>query len=229
MKNFDISKTASFDVDPQYTFTPACPDELPVPGGDAIADALNAQSQFARIRVGSKDAHYPSATWVATERSPQFSSVGTEDVDIRWNLHAVPGTKGFQLLAGLPEPRDYDYFIWKGIEPDMHPYGACYHTLDWKNNPKSTGVIEYFKCHNIENVIVGGLATDYCVKNTVLQLIDAGFNVVLNLSACRGIAQSTIDNAISEMLDAGAVVENDVTNPTYCTFFKINNDFDVGI
>ena len=36
-----------------------------------------------------------------------------------WPLHCVPSTKGFELISGLPHPKDYDYFIWKGIEPDM--------------------------------------------------------------------------------------------------------------
>ncbi len=58
------------------------------------------------------------------------------------------------------------------------PYGACYHDL---KNTLSTGVIEYLKCHNIiTTVICGGLATDYCVKNTVLQLRQVGFEVILN-------------------------------------------------
>lgn len=219
MIQFDKNVTASFDVDPQYTFTPVCPNELAVPGGDEIAQGLNDQATLARVRVGSKDAHYPSATWVANEQNPQFSVVGSEDVDIRWNLHAVPGTRGFELLDGLPSPRDYDFFVWKGIEPDMHPYGACYHTLDWKNKPKSTGVIEYLKCNGIENVIVGGLATDYCVKNTALQLRLAGFNVVLNLDACRGIAPDTIADAIAEMEAVGIVVEQNVMTPTKCEFY----------
>ena len=38
---------ASFDIDAQNTFTPVCPDELPVAEGDTIAPALTAQAQFA--------------------------------------------------------------------------------------------------------------------------------------------------------------------------------------
>ena len=208
--SFDFATTASFDVDPQNTFTPRCPAELAVPGGDTIVVALNAQATLARLRVGSKDAHAPNASWVATPEQPMFSSVGTPDVDIRWNAHAVIGTYGFELLEGLPHPRDYDFFVWKGIEPDMHPYGACYHTLDWKNNPKSTGVIEYLKVQGIRTVIVGGLATDYCVKNTALQLADAGFNVVLNLASSRGIAPDTIAAALDDMRAAGITIVDNV-------------------
>lgn len=194
---------ASFDIDAQNCFTPVCPDELPVPEGAEIVGELNAQAAYAVCRVGSKDAHSPQAVWVATAEQPQFSPVEGRDVDIRWNVHAVPGSKGFELIDGLPHPADYDYFVWKGIEPDMHPYGACYHDL---GNRMSTGVIEYLRARGITHVLAGGLATDYCVKTTVLQLLDAGFAVVLNQAACRGIAPETTESALAEMQAQGATL-----------------------
>lgn len=206
MKALNRKQTAAFDVDAQYTFTPECPDELPVAGGAGIVKALNKQAELASIRVGSKDAHSPKAIWVADENKPMFSPVEGENVDIAWNQHAVPGTKGFELIDGLPKPIDYDFFVWKGIELDLHPYGACYHDL---NDKMSTGVIEYLKMNGMENVIVGGLATDYCVKTTAFQLLNAGFRVIVNLEACRGVAQDTVDAAIEEMKEAGIeIVEN---------------------
>lgn len=199
--------TASFDVDAQKTFTPLCPDQLPVPGGDEIAQSLNTQASFARLRIASKDAHSPKAKWVADEDHPQFSPViGFPHLDIHWKQHAVPGTDGFDLLDGLPHPGDYDFFVYKGIEPDMHPYGACYHNT----NKQSTGVIEFLKCNGIRNVIVGGLATDYCVKNTALELQAAGFQVILNLAACRGIDETTIVPALAAMRAAGVIIVDDV-------------------
>lgn len=200
-------RVASFDVDPTNCFTPLCPDELPVPEGTEIVSELNAQAGLADWRVGSKDAHSPHAVWVADDNRPQFSPVEGSNVDIRWNLHAVPGTFGFRLIDGLPAVTDYDFFVWKGIEPDMHPYGACYHDLA---NRMSTGVIEWLRCNGIEVVIVGGLATDYCVKTTVLQLLRAGLRVVVNLGACRGIAPNTVAGAVSEMREAGAVMVSGV-------------------
>lgn len=192
--------TASFDVDAQKGFTPICPGELPVPGGDEIAAALNEQAAYAKIRVGSKDAHSPAAVWVATQNDPQFSPILARDADIHWNRHCEVGTEGFELLDGLPHPMDYNFFVYKGLERDVHPYGACYHNLDWNSsNRVSTGVIQFLNERRIDTVIVGGLATDYCVKTTALQLVEAGFGVVVNLKACRGIAQATIDAAIAEM------------------------------
>jgi nicotinamidase/pyrazinamidase len=195
------SLVASFDVHAQYSFTPECEDELPVAEGTEIVTELNSQAQLASVRIGSKEAHHPNAIWVASKEYPQFSSIVGENVDIRWNAHARVGTKGFELLAGLPKITDYDYFVWQGIELDMHPYGACYHDLAEK---LSTGVIEFLKCKNIMTIIVGGLATDYCVKTTVLQLIRAGFDVIVNLGACRGIHEKTIADAIDEMQSVGA-------------------------
>lgn len=198
----DISKVASFDIDAQNTFTPVCPNELPVPQGDQIADELNKQARRSSLRVGSKDAHSPKAVWVATDEKPQFSQIENEpNADIRWVEHAVPGTKGFELIFGLPDVTEYDFFVWKGVEPNMHPYGACYHDLA---NTISTGVIEFLHLKGIKTVIAGGLATDYCVKTTVLQLLNAGFEVIVNLGACRGIAEETVNQAMEEMKKGGA-------------------------
>ncbi|MBL1376517.1 isochorismatase family protein [Zobellella iuensis] len=193
---------ASLDVDAQYTFTPVCPDELPVAGGDEIADELNRQATFAGYRLGTKDAHSPHALWLANEQHPPFTPIaGADHMDIRWPRHAVPGTKGFELLAGLPHPADYDFFVWKGVEPDMHPYGACYHDLAER---QSTGLIEFLRSNQVSTVLVGGLATDYCVHRTVLQLLAAGFTVVVNRSAIRGVADESSRHTIAEMIQLGA-------------------------
>lgn len=197
-------RTAAFDVDAQNTFTPVCPQELPIAGGTEIVDELNAQARFARLRLGSKDAHSPQAVWVADADNPPLSPIeGEPNADIRWPVHAVPGTTGFELIDGLPDVASYDFFVWKGVEPNMHPYGACYHDLA---NRMSTGVIEYLKGQGIDTVLIGGLATDYCVKNTALQLHEAGFRVIINLAAARGVAPETTTEALEEMRAANITI-----------------------
>lgn len=200
---------ASFDVDAQNTFTPVCPDELPVKGGTEIADELNAQAEFACLRVASRDAHTRSALWLNDENHGTLSPIeGYPDLDVHWPAHAIIGTKGFDFIDGL-DPAKYDFQVFKGIEIDKHPYGACYHDL---KNTLSTGVIEFLKCHNITTVICGGLAIDYCVKNTVLQLKAAGFDVILNKAACRSIAPDTSAAAMEEMKAAGVTFIESVTD-----------------
>lgn len=203
--NLNKNQIAAFDIDAQQTFTPLCPDELPVAGGDGIAAELNAQAQFASLRVASRDAHSPKAVWIANaEHAPLTPVTGYADSDLYWPSHAIVGTKGFEFIPGL-DPKAYTFQVYKGIEPDKHPYGACYHDL---KDTLSTGVIEFLQSRGIKAVICGGLATDYCVKNTVLQLVRAGFTVILNLAACRGIAPDTVAAALDEMRGAGVIIVN---------------------
>jgi nicotinamidase/pyrazinamidase len=200
-------RVASFDVDAQRTFTPLCPDELPVAGGDEIASELNRQAQLARWRLGSKDAHSPKAVWV-TDDADRVGKPGVpgDNVEEHWPVHAVPGTEGFELVPGLPRPAEYDFFVWKGVELDMHPYGACYHDIA---ETMSTGVIEWLRARDVSHVLVGGLATDFCVRATARQLAETGFDVVLNRAACRGIAEDSTRDALEELNKAGVRIVAD--------------------
>jgi len=201
MKLPEKQRVASFDVDSQRTFTPLCPDELPVEEGDKIGPELKRQAGFAAYRLGSKDSHSPKAVWV-TEDPGKIGKPGVEgdNVEEHWPVHAVPGTEGFELIPGLPRPAEYDFFVWKGVELDMHPYGACYHDIPER---MSTGVIEWLKAREVTHVLVGGLATDFCVWATARQLQQAGFQVVLNRAATRGIADDSVEQALEAMERAG--------------------------
>ncbi len=194
--------TVSFDVDPQRGFTPLCPQELPVVGGDQIVAELNAQAKMARLRIVSKDCHPPQAPWVAKSPAEIMQPVVGDypNLDIKWPAHCVVGSVGNQLLPGLPSEAAYDLVIEKGCDPEMHPYGACYHDL---GESISTGVIEWLRDNEVTTVVLGGLATDYCVKTTALQLVHSGLRVIVNLAACRGVAADTSAQAVDELRAAG--------------------------
>jgi len=200
----DRRRVASFDVDAQCTFTPLCPGELPVPEGDEIAGALNRQAGLAGWRLGSKDSHSPDAVWVTDEPERVGQpGVAAENANEFWPVHAVPGTRGFELLPGLPKPAEYDFFVWKGVELDMHPYGACYHDLA---ECISTGVIEFLRQHGIDTVLVGGLAADFCVKATAIQLARAGLRTILVRESTRGITADGVVQAEAAMARAGVEI-----------------------
>ena len=194
----------SIDVDAQKTFSPLCPQELPVAEGDTIGAELNAQAALADLRVMSKDAHSPSAKWIVDKAVDMLQPTGLPNADLTWVPHAIVGTPGFELLDGLPAATGYDYCVWKGVDPEFHPYGACFHDIDEK---LSTGLLEWLHSKQAQTVIVGGLATDYCVKTTVLQLLKGGaWQVIVNAAACRGIAPDTTEAAWNEMMAHGAIV-----------------------
>ncbi|GAB2707993.1 isochorismatase family protein [Aliiglaciecola sp. 3_MG-2023] len=198
------SKIASINVDPQKGFTPICPDELPVEEGDQIVPELLAQNALADFIIGSSDAHCEQALFRVERDEDQFQSLDYANTDCTFKMHCRPGTKGFELLDGLPSATEYDFFVWKGVAPDLHPYGACYHDLAEK---LSTGIIEYLVFNNVDTVIVGGLATDYCVATTAIQLQDSKrFNVVLNLGACRGITPEGVKQQLALMEAKGITI-----------------------
>ncbi len=96
--------------------------------------------------------------------------------------------------------------VRKGVEPDLHPYGACYHDLAER---RSTGVIEYLKVQEVGAVIVGGLALDYCVKTTARQLRQAGFKVLPYLPACRALTQEGAISACGALAAEGVILCGD--------------------
>ena len=197
-------KTASLFVDAQNGFTPLCPDELPINEGHLIVDELLKIKTLASLSLASGDEHPSEALYFSDEENPQFSPAPEgKDMDIRWNAHCVKGTFGADLIEGLPRKDEYDLYISKGEEKNKHPYGMCYHDLA---NTETTGAIEFLKEKKIETVLVGGLATDYCVANSVKQLLNANFNVIVNLAACRGADPKTTEEAIKEMKDLGAII-----------------------
>lgn len=199
----------AIDVDAQRTFSPLCPNELPVSQGDEIVEELNKQAKLADFRVMTKDAHSQHAVWAVEKAEESLQPLNYANADLTWRRHAEVGTDGFELLPQLPHPTEYDFLVYKGVEKDMHPYGACFHDLA---NTISTGLIEWLHAKQATVLIVGGLATDYCVKNTVLQLLANGkWQVYLNLAACRGIAEDTVASALKEMQNAGAIVCQNTT------------------
>lgn len=192
-----FNNTASHNVDPQKGFTPLCPNELPVPEGDKIVDELNGQNKLVKYKTVSKDVHPANAIWIASESQPQFSPVEGENVDIAWNSHCMSGSYGCELIDGLPRMSEYDFIVAKGYEKCLHPYSSCYHDLKKKI---STGLIEWYNSKGISTIIVGGLATNYCVGETVIDLVNAGFQVILNLGGCRGIGTEEVVSEYVNML-----------------------------
>lgn len=198
---------ASMFVDPQKGFTPLCPNELPVPGGHEIVPALMEMYHLSTVHACSSDAHSPAALFVANGAQPSFSSLPYNDTDRSFPLHCVPGTAGFELLDGLPAALSYDYMVWKGVDPSLHPYGACYHDL---HNRLSTGLIEVFRSRGVTHVLLGGLAADICVAITGFQLREAGFDVAMYMPATRGLTVEGTQNQCLALQSAGVDILEDL-------------------
>ena len=168
-------------VDVQRDFCPG--GALPVPNGDRIIPVLNRYVELFRNSGGifaSRDWHPPDHI--------SFRPKGP------WPTHCVRGTPGADFHPDLNLP-DEAVVISKASETDKEAYSAF----------EDTGLAEMLSRRGISRIFVGGLATDYCVKSTVLDGVSAGFTVVLLVDAIRGVdvSQGDSEKAICEMVRSG--------------------------
>jgi nicotinamidase/pyrazinamidase len=110
-------------------------------------------------------------------------------------VHCVQGTKGAELHPSLDRSK-LDVVVDKGQDPNSQGYSAF----------QDTRLAELLRAHDVDRLYVAGLATDYCVKNSVLDARREGFDVTVVEDAIRGVEVEPGDSerAIEEMQRAGA-------------------------
>lgn len=152
---------------------------LPVPHGEQVAGPLNRLADHFELVVASRDWHPPDH--------------GSFDGD--WPPHCVQGTPGAELHPSL-DPSSIDLVIDKGRDPAGQGYSAF----------EGTPLAELLRERGVDRLYVGGLATDYCVENTVLDARSLGFDVVVVEDAVRGVdvEPGDSDRAIEAMRRVGA-------------------------
>ena len=110
-----------------------------------------------------------------------------------WPVHCVQGTPGADFHPALRLPRG-TRVVSKGTDPAREAYSGF----------EGTPLADMLRSLGCRRIWIGGLATDYCVKTSVLQLRRAGLRVIVHLDACRGIAPETVASAHTQMIEAGA-------------------------
>lgn len=121
---------------------------------------------------------------------------------IWWPDHCIQGTHGAELHPGLRPVQDK---IYKGTNPRVDSYSGFYSA-----SREETDLDSFFKARNVDTIYVVGLATDYCVKFTVMDALQLGYRVYLIVDGCRGVnlSPSDSDDAIRDMREKGAVIVN---------------------
>jgi nicotinamidase/pyrazinamidase len=122
---------------------------------------------------------------------------------VMWPAHCVQGTRGAELHDALDRNLITEVFR-KGTDPAIDSYSGFFDN----GHRKSTGLGDWLKARDIQDLVVLGLATDYCVKFTTLDARKLGFNVTVVADGCRGvnIQPGDSDKAFAEMRDAGAAI-----------------------
>lgn len=167
---------------------------LAVPDGDAVVPPIN---KFARSVAAQGHLVLASRDW-----HPRTSRHFTVNGGV-WPVHCVAGTTGAQFHPGLDLP-DGAVIVTKGDAPEEDGYSA----FDGHAGRDRDGLVGLLKGAGVNRLLVAGLATDYCVKHSVLDALRHGFEVVLLEDAIRGVNLEPEDSAraISEMVAAGAIL-----------------------
>jgi len=177
-------------VDVQNDFCPG--GALAVADGDKVIAPLNAAA--ARFAAAGRPV-YASRDWHPA-RTSHFAEFGGP-----WPVHCVQDTPGAAFHPDLLLPAPV-VILSKGDDPQRDDYSAA-----TAHDAQGRTLVDLLNAGNIRQVAVGGLATDYCVKATVLDLLAAGFAVVLLNDGVAGVDLQPGDSerAVEEMLKAGAV------------------------
>ena len=169
-------------VDVQHDFLPG--GALAVPDGDAVIPAIVAAAGTVDLVVASRDAHPADHC--------SFAAQGGI-----WPPHCVEGTHGAELHPAIAALAP-SLVIEKATESDRDAYSAF----------DGTGLADALRDRGVDRLLVGGLATDYCVRATVLDALREGFPVTVIADGVRGVevAAGDTERALAEMREAGAVV-----------------------
>lgn len=174
-------------VDMQNDFCPG--GNLPVAGGDKVVPVLNSYISFFKEKnlpvFASRDWH--------PEKTKHFQNEGG-----KWPSHCIQGSQGAQFHSGL-DLFDGIIVISKGSDSDSDGYSA----LEGISQAGENFLDILFKL-KIRELYVGGLATDFCVKHTVLEALEKGFKVNLLVDAIRGVDPKGAEATKKEMFAKGA-------------------------
>jgi len=184
-----MPNTALLIVDVQNDFCPG--GALAVNEGDQVIPPLNRAAEIVTQHGGLVLA---SRDWHPRE-TKHFAEFGG-----KWPVHCVQHTHGAAFHPDLKLP-DGTVIISKGTGSEDDGYSAFEGRAD-----DGRTLDEILKAHGVQRLLVGGLATDYCVRASVLDALKHGYEVIVLTDAIRGVNLQPDDSerALQEMQLAGA-------------------------
>ena len=120
---------------------------------------------------------------------------------VLWPIHCVQESFGAEFVKDLNTEAIHKVFV-KGTDPEIDSYSGFFDN----GHRKATGLGDYLKAQGVTELWVMGIATDYCVKFTVLDALELGFKVNLIEDACRGVnlQAGDVTQAVIDMQSKGA-------------------------
>lgn len=189
-------------IDVQRDFLPG--GSLAVSHGDEVIPVINQLQERFDLVVASKDWHPEGHKSFADSHAGKavgdvIDLGGVEQ--ILWPVHCVEGSPGAEFGEGLKTER-FSHTVFKGTDENVDSYSCFFDN----QRLRDTGLADYLREQGVDELYMTGIATDYCVKFSVLDALDLGFKVHLVTDACRGVEllPGDTERAIAEMTQAGA-------------------------
>jgi nicotinamidase/pyrazinamidase len=164
---------------------------LAVENSARVVSALN---RHIADLAGSGGTIYASRDWHPPDTS-HFEAYGG-----RWPTHCVRDTAGARFHPELQLPPD-TIVISKGTDPANAGYSAFEGTT-----PDGRPFAADLRQRQVDHLYVGGLATDYCVRHSVLDALSAGLRVTVLEDAVAGVDPQRSAEALAELRQKGAAV-----------------------
>ena len=196
---FPMMTTTLVIVDIQHDFCSGGP--LSVPDAESVLPVVNGLMRAFRRVVVTQDWHPPGHVSFASSHPGQhpFDRIqlpsGEQEL---WPDHCIAGTPGAAFHPGLEIPPDATV-LRKGIHQNVDSYSA------FLENDRKTpvGLGAMLRAAGAGEIVLAGLATDFCVLHTALDARAAGYEVTVIESGCRGIDVGGSVAAWHQMAKAG--------------------------
>lgn len=171
---------------------------LAVPGANAIIPVINKLMPTFELVIATMDWHPEGHCSFRSSHDDKYA--GNEQL---WPDHCVQCTFGSELHPEL-DSDCIDKVIAKGTHDHADSYSGFYDN----NGMYSTELDKFLQEKKINDLVICGLATDYCVKYTVLDALMLKYTAIVILDACAGVdvTEGDANKAVVEMIRAGAVV-----------------------
>ena len=169
-------------IDVQNDFCPG--GALAVPDGDAVVARINAMMESFDAVVLTQDWHPAGHSSFASShpgKGPFEMVEMSYGAQVLWPDHCIQGSEGAAFHPGLRT--DGDLILRKGFRKAIDSYSAFFEN----DRSTPTGLEGYLRTRGIGEVVLAGLATDFCVNYSAVDAARLGFGVSVALEACRGI------------------------------------------
>lgn len=190
-------------IDVQNDFCPG--GALAVEGGDAVVPYINAAMTGFDHVILTQDWHPKDhSSFASSHQAEPFSTTqmpyGTQ---VLWPDHCIIGSPGAEFHPKLnTDPAGM--VLRKGMNPAVDSYSAFFEN----DRVTPTGLDGALKSLGITQLVLMGLATDYCVAYSALDGARLGYDIEVDLQGCRAIdLEGSLGSALEQMRSAGARIK----------------------